>query len=816
MGSKMLKLTMEDIAKVPAKIANSLGRVFRQPVRRITVEGPLSEIEIIQDCDGVPHIYAQHKQDTFFGLGYIHAQDRLWQMDTMRWLAQGRLSERLGKATLRIDRYMRTLGLDRAAKSAWEKTDPESREVVRSYTSGINAFIKRGKGLPLEYVLTRTKPEPWDDSDVHLAIKVLALELSGNAEIELLYHDIVGQIGRDRAKKLFPHYSREDILIVTQQLGNSESAKKQGRDGENHFVSSKDSASSGLYQLHQVQREVRERLGSDVPFPGDLGSNSWVVDGSKSVTAKPLLASDPHLGVSLPCLWYLAHLEAGDFSVIGATVPGLPSVVIGRNASIAWGMSNMNSDVQDLFYEKIAPSGHQAEFKGQWEDLQVYAEPIKVRNGNDVVQTVRCTRHGPIITDAMQEGKADQEQSMALSWSALSEEDTTLQAFLRLNEAHSWEEFKTALSYHVAPPLNFIYADTENNIGYHAAGFMPLKAERSDPFPLTGWSGEDEWQGWIPFAELPYTFNPPEHFIVSANQKPVSRHYPYFLGSEWSSVYRAQRIRELLLLQDTFGSDDFVQMHTDTFSHLAHSLLPCLLPLIQPQGEREQQAFQLLQNWDYNMCGTSAAAALCGVWMRLLLHATAEKLLGFSLADRYEWRFQYTSRVLSDIYLNEEPELLPLEERTQLIEQTFRQALQTLISKFGSQMNTWRWDRLHHLHLQHPMFKQIPFLKKIFSRSVPSSGDWGTVNYGPIHKDFQQYAGAGYRQIIDLSRLDADRFLQASGQSEHLFSSHYADYIRDWQYGRYRSVRFTRENVEQSRKTTLCLQPAIKTAPRPY
>ncbi|HJT59270.1 MAG TPA: penicillin acylase family protein [Ktedonobacteraceae bacterium] len=804
------KFIIGDRIKKSVGIAGAWKRVFRPTTRRLIAEGLHAEIEIIRDCDAVPHIYAQNKQDVFFGLGYVHAQDRLWQMDTMRRLAQGRSSEMFGKATLRIDRYIRTLGFHRAAVSAWEKTEPEIRVFVHSYAAGINAFIQRGKGLSLEYLLTRTKPEPWSDTDILLSLKILALELSGNAEIELLYHEITGQIGRERAQRLFPRYTREDILIVTQQ--SAQRAEAEELKTERKCTASAESVpvSDSLYQLQQTQREARERLGSDIPYPGDLGSNSWVVDGSKSASAKPLLASDPHLGISIPCLWYLAHLEAGEFSVIGATIPGLPSVVIGRNVHIAWGMSNMNSDVQDLYYEKIDPSGCKAEYRGQWEDLQLYTEIIRVRKGQDVIHTVRCTRHGPILTDVTKDKKDDRELPMALSWTALCAEDTTLKAFFLLNEAHNWEEFTASLSYHVAPPLNFIYAD-KDNIGYHAAGLMPLKTEHSDPLPLEGWSGACEWQGWVPFADLPHTLNPPEHFIISANQKPASSAYPHFLGSEWSSIYRAQRIRELLTAQTSFRVEDFTRMQADTISKFAHSLLPHLLPLIQPQNEREQQALQLLQNWNYDMCGKSAPAALCGVWMRQLLHTTAEELLGLELAARYEWRFQYTSRVLSHLFIDEDDGLLTHEERTRIARQTFSQAMQMLIEKSGSDMKKWRWDRIHHLQLQHAAFKQVPLLKNVFSVTVPSAGDWGTINYGPIHEDLQQYAGAAYRQIIDLSGTENDLFIQASGQSGNPFSAHYADYTRDWQHTRYRPLRFTRQKVEQGRQTTLYLRPSRKT-----
>ncbi len=803
-------LVLGGICVAALVLYRSLQSSLPQTSGTIAVTGITSEIEVIRDNDAVPHIYAQNKRDALFGLGYIHAQDRLWQMDSTLRLARGSLSELFGKRTLRLDRYMRTLGIYRTASESWQRLPASTQEAVLSYVAGINACIAQRKYRLLpEFFLLRAKPQHWSGPDVLALMKVVSLELSGNAEIEVLYHEVVAEIGREKARKLFPPYPADGPLIV------SEEATAHWRRAETSATSASMASQSTtpttawqretFAQLGEMQTEIREMLGKDVSFPSDLGSNSWVVDGTKSSTAKPLLACDPHLGITAPSLWYLAHLEAGDFAVAGATIPGLPAVVIGRNKEIAWGMSNMNADVQDLYYEKVDAGRQKAAFKNQWEEIETHQELIKVRGRREVTHLVRRTRHGPILTDAFEAGRFSEEQPLALSWSALSQDDTTIMASLQLNEARNWDEFKQALSHHKTPPLNFIYADIAGNIGYHAAGLIPLKAAHQDPLPLEGWSGEHEWQGWIPFNELPHTFNPPEHFIVSANQKPAPDSYPYFLGSEWSSVYRAQAIKSLLEREGTFTLADFARMQANTVSGFACSLLPSLLELVTSHNQIERQALELLQGWDKDMRGDSAAAAICGVWMSLLRHEIVAALLPPPLARRYEWRFQYSSRVLSEVFLDPAQTLLSPGERAGISQRTFRLAVHKVAARLGSNVNTWRWDRLHRLQVHHSTFGQIPLVRHFFSRSTPSAGDWGTINVGPIDEDLCQYAGAGYRQLIELGSLENDQFLHVLGQSGHPLSPHYADYLDDWQQGRYRPLRFTHEAVENGRIASLRL-----------
>ena len=367
-----------------------------------------------------------------------------------------------------------------------------------------------------------------------------------------------------------------------------------------------------------------------------LGSNNWVVDGTLSASGKPLLANDPHLGAQVPSLWYLAHISAGDVDVIGATLPGAPAVAIGRNRFIAWGETNVGADVEDLFRERLDPTGKFAEFRGAQEPLQLVAETIHVHGAASVPVQVRLTRHGPLVSDAINANNAEMPREprtavlepLAFRWTALDPQDTTIVSFLGLNDARNWDDFKAALRDFVAPSLNFVYADVDGHIGYYAPGHIPARAHGDGTSPADGWSGEAEWTGWVPFEELPHIYDPPEHLIVTSNNRPVPPPYPHLLGLEWTEPYRAQRITDLLRQKGKLTPDDFAAIQADTFSPHADALLPLLLKRVHRQSVSDEQAIGMLRGWNRDARGDSGAAALFQAWLLRLTPAIAGDELG--------------------------------------------------------------------------------------------------------------------------------------------------------------------------------------------
>lgn len=789
-----------------------------------TVAGIQAPIEIIRDADAVPHIYAESKLDAMFGLGYVHAQDRLWQMEFQRRVGQGRLSEVVGPSTLATDRFLRTLGVNRAARSAWERLPAESRTVVEAYIAGINAYINNGGSLPPEFLLVGVKPEPWTGPDVLVWNKMMSWDLSSNYTIELLRSDMVRQVGFERAEQLLPGYPADGPVIV-QSIGDGV--------GYDHLI--------------EMGEQVRALMGVGGPGGEGLGSNNWVVDGTKSPTGKPILADDPHLGTRIPSIWYLAHLSAGDdFDVIGATLPGAPGVVIGHNRSIAWGVTNLGPDVQDLFRERLDPGGTMAEFEGQMEPMQIVTETIQVKGQPAVEQVVRITRHGPLVSDALNaadaalpaaQRRAVPLEPLAFRWSSLEAEDTTVAAFLAINEASNWNEFTEALRFYVAPAQNFVYADVEGNIGYYAPGWLPIRAEGDGALPAEGWSGKNEWTGWVPFEELPHAYNPPEHFIATANNRPMPDDYPYFLGREWAQPYRAERITELLEAKDVLTMEDHAAIQADVVSLYARKLLPQLLPLTSAQNDQQRAALELLKSWNGTMSGDSPAAAIFSAWQQRLPRALSGDELGTELINRYEGRMAFVSPYLHSTLADsnspwcDDVSTDDAESCSNVVTQALDEALADLRTRLGDNMERWRWDQLHVTVFPHQPLDSIPQLRPIFNRTIGNGGDSSTVNVGPFNcmrgpaastasqpatnirlfqcaRPFEQRAIPGYRQLIDLANLDDGRFIHAIGQSGHVLSPHYDDYLEDWQAVRYRQMRFERATVEQSAQATLRLSPA--------
>jgi penicillin amidase len=763
----------------------------------VKVAGLTAPVEIIRDRQAVPHIYAENKLDAMFGLGYVHAQDRLWQMEFQRRIAYGRLSEIVGPASVPADRFLRTLGVKAAATSAWDALSPPAREQVDAYVAGINAFVSSHSGsqLPPEFMIMGVSPEPWNHLDVLAWVKMMAWNMSTSHTMDLLRDDIARALGPERAAAFMAGYPDDGPSTVELQP-----------EGQ------------GFRRLVVLEEQIRAQLNLSSPYGGGIGSNAWVVDGTLSATGKPLLANDTHMGTALPSIWYLAHLSAGDFDVIGATVPGLPAVLVGRNRSIAWGITNLNPDVQDLFRERLDPSGRQVEFKGQMEPIQIVTETIKVSGSPDVPYPVRYTRHGPLLSDVLninnQELPADQRtpelEPLALKWSALEPGDRTVEAVLNLNQASTWQEFSRALQDFAAPAMNFVYADVAGNIGYYGAGRIPIRAAGDGSLPVEGWSGDYEWTGWVPFDELPQSYNPPEHFIVSANNRPISADYPHYLGRDWAAPYRAQRITELLQAGEKFSAEDFNAMQGDLVSLQARQLLPMLLQLVTPADDQQRRAVELLQAWDGRAAGDSAAAAIYEVWLTRLPRAIVGDELDARLINRHDdtWFLAETLKQRASPWCDDTRTAEP-EDCAALAQQTLAGTLVELTERLGADMTAWRWDKLHTVMFPHATFGQVPVVGSIFSRSAPFGGDGNTINIGSVEYQelYKQYVAAAYRQVIDLSSPDGGQFILTIGQSGHVFSPHYDDYLYDWVAVRNRPMQVERATIEGDATSTLRLEP---------
>jgi penicillin amidase len=824
-------------------VAGALGvfAVLRRSLPQVNgvvaLGGPSAPIEIIRDADNVPHIFGRTRRDALFGLGYVHAQDRLWQMEMQRRIGHGRLSEIFGAATIPQDRFLRTVGFGRAARAAWDRLPADAREQIDAYVAGVNAFIAshHGTTLPPEFLLLRFEPEPFTGPDVLAWVKMMAWDLSANYSFELLRHDLAAKVGPDRARELMPPYATHGLSILD-FAGEPADVEGHAADGAAPMRSSArfDPSTSRppsrpsppllpalLASLEGGSPEAREFLLGSATTEA-LGSNNWVVDGSMTTSGKPLLANDPHLGTRLPSTWYLAHVSGGDLEVIGATLPGTPAVALGRNRHIAWGATNVAADVEDLYREKLDATGEFAEFRGVPERVTHVIERIGVKGGQPVWLDVRITRHGPLISDAINANNAALPERrrppvlepLSFRWTALDPDDTTILAFLHINDAKNWDEFSSALRDFVVPSQNFVYADVDGHIGYYAPGRIPIRASGDGSTPQDGWTGAGEWNGWVPFNALPHAFDPPSHFIVTANNRPAGPGYPYLLGLEWAEPYRAQRIVNRLLERPRFSTADFAAIQADTESLHATSLLPVLAQRAHPVDPADREAIATVRHWNGDARGDSAAAAIFEAWFLRLAPTIVGDELGPAVTENYQGRFSYVSRFLARTLASADDRWCddvrtPKKETCDdAVTAALHDAVVDLKRRLGSDQARWRWDALHRAVFPHQGLDAVPVLGALLRQAAPNGGDWSTVDVGTVATDhwYEQRAVPGYRQIIDLSPANDSRFMNDLGESGHPLSP-YGAYLNDWHAVRHRAMRMTREDIERGAVGHLTLVP---------
>jgi penicillin G amidase len=770
----------------------------------IQVPGLQGEVTVIRDSWGIPHVYASNTHDLFFAQGYVQAQDRFWQMEFSRRVGSGRLSEILGKATLENDRFIRTVGWQRAAALDLQNLDAETLSVLQSYSDGINAYIDANTGrLGLEFTLlgligTRFEPEPWTPFNTLTWAKVMAWDLGGNMNNELLRARLVTRVGEPGLAALWPSYPQQHPVIVSYPLSDA------------------------------TLEAVPEIAHQDFLFgKGEgIGSNSWVIAGNRTDTGMAYLANDPHLGIQMPAIWYEMGLHCVPltavcpYDVVGATFPGAPGVIIGHNGSIAWGVTNLGPDVQDLYIEKVNPQNpNQYEYLGEWEDMQIIQEVVQVAGHEDpVVVNVRITRHGPIINDVV--GGTEQDwafgwQPLALSWTALEGgKSNLLRSVMLINRAQNWDEFRFALSFWDVPSQNFVYADVEGNIGYQSPGRIPIRAQGDGSLPVPGWTGEYEWVGTIPFDELPYSFNPPEGYILTANNAVVGPHYPYFLSRDWDPGYRAQRIVDLIEANTPISIDDIQAMQADNLPLWAQDVLPYITALRSDDPHLEE-AITLLQTWDGSSGRDSAAAALFEALRLHLLRLTYSDELGESLT------FRATSPLSMALVNHLSDPNSPwfnnintgqVERRDDILLQALDAAVAELSETLGKDMSKWRWGELHTATFTNAALGQsgIGLIESIFNRGpVAVDGSIATLNNTgySMANPYTVRTVPSYRLIVDLGDLANSLAMHTTGQSGHPFHRHYDDMIDPWRNFEYHPLLFEQAGVEADAQSTLILRP---------
>jgi penicillin amidase len=759
----------------------------------IPTEGLSAPVEILRDRSGIPHIFAQSEQDAQFALGFVHAQDRLWQLEMNRRIAAGRLAEIVGTAGLETDRFMRTLGVRRAAEANLRHLDADTQRQLDAYAAGVNAFLATRPVLPPEFLVLRVKPEAWTPADSIAWVKMMAWDLGGNWRNELLRMRLSKTLPLARIHEFLPPYPG---------------------DAPPEIVDLKN-----LYERLEAQppRITQREPGADPEVTEGLGSNSWVIAGARSARGKPMLANDPHLGLTAPAVWYLAHLHAPGLDAIGATLPGVPGVLIGRNQRIAWGFTNTGPDVQDLYLEKLDTLGNYLSPDGS-KAFTTAAETIKVKGGGEETLSVRISRHGPVISDVMRSALelTPRGYAMALAWTALAEDDLTMRAALRIGRARSWSEFESALQDLHAPQQTVTYADIEGNIGFIAAGRVPVRKPENDLkglAPAPGWDARYDWTGYVPFAQLPRAFNPPGGALVSANQKIVPPDYRPYITSEWQPPYRARRIEQLLLKEGSHTRASFARVQTDTVSLAVRELLPQLLAA-KPASDAARDALKRLAGWDGNMDAARPEPLIVTAWWRELTRALYADELGEAFRPNWAPRAVFVASVLAGKNAEwcDDLRTRRVESCDELLAESLEKALADLERRYGRNPERWSWGEAHPAQHRHRPFSRNAVLARFFDIEVPSPGDAYSVNVGrsDFNDDAAPYASrhaASYRAIYDLADPQASLFIHSGGQSGNPLSAHYRAFAEPWVQGKYLPMVTERQRLEAEGAQRLVLTP---------
>ena len=786
-----------------AAVAAALGAVLllagflylRQSLPQTTgetrVAGLAGPVEVMRDRYGIPHIFAASNEDAFFALGYVHAQDRLWQMEMGRRIAAGRVSEIVGPAGLETDRFLRTLGVRRAAEANLRALDAETRKLLDAYAAGVNAFLASGPVLPVEFWLTGARPEPWTPVDSVAWVKMMAWDLGGNWRSELLRMRLAKTLPLARIHEFLPPYPGEQAPVI-----------------------------ADLKELYGTMERDAIRLAEFAPDNEGLGSNNWVVSGERSTSGKPLLANDPHLGLTAPPVWYFAHLNAPGINVIGATLPGVPGVILGRNERIAWGFTNTGPDVQDLYIEKLDAAGGYLAPEGA-RPFQVIEETIKVKGAEPEKLRVRISRHGPVISDVTRSAQEESPRGhvIAFAWTALAEDDRTMRASLQFARAREWDGFLAAARDFQSPQQNMVYADVDGNIGFVAAGRVPLRKAGNNLMgmaPAPGWLAKYDWTGYIPFEQLPRSFNPASGAVVTANHRITPPGYEHFISSEWQPPYRADRIQQLLDATPKHDVPSFARIQADVVSLAMRELLPKLLAT-RPRSEEARKALELLRKWDGAMELDRAEPLIAWAWWRELSRAIYADELGNAFQQNWLSRAVFTANVLSG-----DPESARWcdDVRTQAVEtceeqlaQSLDAALADLARRYGSDPSRWRWGEAHAARHEHRPFGRQPLLAKLFDIRVPSPGDAYSVNVGRSNlndeaEPFANRHAASLRAIYDLSNLENSLYIHSGGQSGNILSEHYKAFTEAWAKNEYIPMRVERKTLEAEPHQVLRLLPS--------
>ncbi len=757
------------------------------------------KIEIYRDDFAIPYVNAQTELDAYFALGYLHAQERLFQMDFNRRAGEGRFSEIFGSRTLFFDKMFKTLGLYEVVKKSYANFDEETKNILIAYSNGVNEFIKNSpEKYTIEFDILGYKPEIWKPEHSLLIAKLIAWELNISWWSDIAFTHLIQKLGEEKAKDILPNFDENAPTIVPKEL--------------NKFAEIST-------ELIKIDREFRKFAGG---VGTHIGSNNWVVSGARSASGKPIIANDPHLVFTAPAKWYVVSITSPKLKVDGFTLPGVPGIVIGKNKNISWVLTNVMADDADFYIEKIDSSRTNYYLDGEWQPLEIITDTIFVKDSANVIFKISKNHRGPIISDIHTFNKLfpyeeNVNADISMRWTALEFSDELI-AMTKINSAENWNQFQAGLEMFKVPGQNFVYADIDGNIGYKAGVKLPIRKNNSTSFVFDGTKSESDWTGFVPFRENPKLFNPPQGYIASANNK-IIENYPYHISNVWEPKSRILRITELLDSQEIHSVEDFKEYQMDFYSYFAKDLTPFILAAFSNREFNSgnlKKSIRLFESWDFKMISESQVPTIYAVFFQNLLKNIFQDEMGESLFNEYIFLANIPYRVVPKLLAENKSDWFDdistteIETRDKIIRKSFEEAINYLETKLGVEIEGWQWGEIHKVTFKHYFHGESKFLDELFDVGpFELSGDGTTIfNTEYIFSfPYESNLGPSMRFIYDFDKPDNFEFILPTGQSGHFYSDHYKDMTELWLSGKYISVNTNLDTIKSKGYDLLELIP---------
>ncbi len=781
---------------------------------KIDVPGLNKPVSIKWDQYGVPHITADNKHDLYFAVGYVHAQDRLWQMTLIQLAEEGRFAEFFGKKMVPYDKFERTLGFWRMAKKLKAAMPDSEISVLQDYADGVNAYVRDNSNkLPIEFSLTGMKPIPWTVENSIAFERMLGWQLNVCWWSKATYNYLAGKLDSTQMAQIYPTYPDTAPTSLNRK--------------ETHLIS------ASLMPMVKQDFELRHLLNMDGTH---VGSNAWVVDGSRTKSGFPMLAGDPHLGLKIPGDWYEVVLNLNGRHVSGATHPGTPFVILGQNNFLAWSLTNIMADDTDFFVEQTDPNDrgrYVADSLKTPKDSVIYKpfrikrELIKVKDGNDVIMQTRFTDHGPVISDIYPDKKILGNKVIAMDWTGYDISDET-GTFMKIDWAQSFEQFQAALKTFGVPGQNFMYADRTGNIAMFSVAKIPIRNYNPILF-RKGWDPSYNWKGFIPFKKLPHVINPKSGWIANANNKLVTNNYPYYISSFWEPPSRIENITAHLEDTSKVTVQDFMALQNSSYSVHARQDTKEILPILETDSTDTQiaKAITYLKNWDYKYNPSETAASIFDAFYLRFSRNTLQDEMGKDVYNDFTRLENLPVRVMDRLLNTPQSSLFDnihtekVETKKDIVIESMKQAVQFLTDSLGTESYKWQWENLHAITFNPPLLAEAAaapkasdalklIVKNILSRGpYPVKGDGLTVNNGQYswRNPYNMILGPSIRRIVDFSNLNYTYSVLPTGESGNPLSKHYDDQINLWLKGNYRKLSQDTTLTQSEPHKTMILRP---------